>query len=146
MRPGAISAWKLYACSEDTIAGRHRQGVALRIRGCCNSRVMRLKISNAIAALLVIVLAGAWFMIGADETSKANPPASIPTFSTEDIARTGFFYAGGNYVGDKGKEVMGGAMYVEVMVPKRIRRVNPIVFLHGAGQTGTDWLQTPDGR
>ena len=21
-----------------------------------------------------------------------------------------------------------------------------IVFLHGAGQTGTDWLQTPDGR
>jgi pimeloyl-ACP methyl ester carboxylesterase len=41
---------------------------------------------------------------------------------------------------------MDGAEYVEVMVPKKIRRAYPIVFLHGAGQTGTDWLQTPDGR
>jgi pimeloyl-ACP methyl ester carboxylesterase len=76
----------------------------------------------------------------------AAPGSAIPTFSTEDIARTGFFYAGGKYTGEKGKEVMGGAMYVEVMVPKHIRHPNPIVFLHGAGQTGTDWLQTPDGR
>jgi len=41
---------------------------------------------------------------------------------------------------------MDGAEYVEVMVPKRIRHPYPIVFFHGAGQTGTDWLQTPDGR
>ena len=41
---------------------------------------------------------------------------------------------------------MGGAMYVEVMVPKQIRSPYPIVFFHGAGQTGVDWLQTPDGR
>ncbi len=41
---------------------------------------------------------------------------------------------------------MGGAMYVEVMVPKQIRSPYPVVFLHGAGQTGVDWLQTPDGR
>jgi pimeloyl-ACP methyl ester carboxylesterase len=37
-------------------------------------------------------------------------------------------------------------MYVEVMVPKQIRHPYPIVFFHGAGQTGVDWLQTPDGR
>ena len=74
------------------------------------------------------------------------PPSRIPTFSTDDIARTGFFYAGGKYVGEPGKEVMDGAEYVEVMVPKRIRHPYPIVFFHGAGQTGTDWLQTPDGR
>ena len=41
---------------------------------------------------------------------------------------------------------MGGAMYVEVMVPRQVRSPYPIVFLHGAGQTGVDWLQTPDGR
>ena len=41
---------------------------------------------------------------------------------------------------------MGGAMYVEVMVPKQIRSPYPVVFFHGAGQTGVDWLQTPDGR
>lgn len=93
-----------------------------------------------------VFLTGLWFGLRAEDFSKAAPGSSIPTFSTDDIARTGFFYAGGHYAGDKGKEVMEGAMYVEVMVPKRIRHANPIVFLHGAGQTGTDWLQTPDGR
>jgi pimeloyl-ACP methyl ester carboxylesterase len=74
------------------------------------------------------------------------PSPSIHTFSTEDIASTGFFYVGGTYVGAPGKEVMDGAEYVEVMVPKKIRHPYPLVFFHGAGQTGTDWLQTPDGR
>jgi pimeloyl-ACP methyl ester carboxylesterase len=41
---------------------------------------------------------------------------------------------------------MDGAEYVEVMVPKKLRHPYPIVLFHGAGQTGTDWLQTPDGR
>jgi pimeloyl-ACP methyl ester carboxylesterase len=98
----------------------------------------------------IVFCAGLWLGAGlstaAEDVSKASPGASIPTFSTDDIARTGFFYAGGHYTGDKGKEVMAGAMYVEVMVPKHLRHANPIVFLHGAGQTGTDWLQTPDGR
>ena len=44
------------------------------------------------------------------------------------------------------ESTIGGAMYVEVMVPRQIRSPYPIVFLHGAGQTGVDWLQTPDGR
>jgi pimeloyl-ACP methyl ester carboxylesterase len=101
---------------------------------------MDLRISLLISAALTV------FPLTAGDLSKAAPGSSIPTFSTEDIARTGFFYAGGKYAGEKGKEVMGGAMYVEVMVPKKIRHANPIVFLHGAGQTGTDWLQTPDGR
>jgi len=80
------------------------------------------------------------------DTSKAAPPPSIPTFSTADIARTGIFYAGGKYVGAPGKEVMGGSAYVEVWVPKQIRHPYPIVYIHGAGQTATDWQQTPDGR
>jgi pimeloyl-ACP methyl ester carboxylesterase len=107
---------------------------------------MNFKIVHAIQAALVAVLIGGWFRTSAQDVAKAAPPATIPTFSTDDIARTGFFYAGGRYVGAAGKEVMGGAEYVEVMVPKRIKRPYPIVFLHGAGQTGTDWLQTPDGR
>lgn len=95
---------------------------------------------------MALLLGGLMLELNAEDVSKAAPGASIPTFSTDDIARTGFFYAGGKYVGEKGKEVMEGAMYVEVMVPKKIRRSNPMLFLHGAGQTGTDWLQTPDGR
>ncbi len=94
----------------------------------------------------IVILLGASLAARAQKASPAVPPPTIPTFSTSDIARTGFFYAGGKYVGPPGKEVMGGAEYVEVMVPKRIRHPYPIVFFHGAGQTATDWLQTPDGR
>lgn len=81
-----------------------------------------------------------------DKASIAMPPASIPTFSTDSIARQGFFYAGGKYVGAPGKETMGEAMYTEVWVPKQMRHANPIVFFHGNGQTGAVWRQTPDGR
>ena len=44
------------------------------------------------------------------------------------------------------KRVMGGSAYVEVWVPKQIRHPYPIIYIHGAGQTATDWQQTPDGR
>jgi len=76
-------------------------------------------------------------------------PSSIPTVALDGVARQGFFYAGGKYVGELGPEkesTMGGAMYVEVMVPRQIRSPYPVVFIHGAAQTGVDWLQTPDGR
>jgi len=95
---------------------------------------------------LLMILFGASLGARAQNVSQALPPATIHTFSTADIASTGFFYAGGKYVGPPGKEVMDGAEYVEVMVPKKLRHPYPIVFFHGAGQTGTDWLQTPDGR
>src|SRR4030095_6644545 len=104
-----------------------------------------IKASYAAAMALAAVLALSLVVTGED-FSKAVPGASIPTFSTDAVARTGFFYAGGRYVGEPGNEVMGGAMYVEVMVPKKLRHAYPIIFLHGAGQTGTDWLRTPDGR
>lgn len=81
-----------------------------------------------------------------EKPSMATPPSVIPTFSTENIARQGFFYAGGRYEGNAGKEVMGDAMYTEVWVPKQIRHPYPIVFFHGNGQSGAVWRQTPDGR
>jgi pimeloyl-ACP methyl ester carboxylesterase len=107
---------------------------------------MKLRISTVGQAALIVMLAGVSSGASVRGDSKAAPAGSIPTFSTADIARTGFFYVGGHYVGSPGQQIMGGAEYVEVMVPKKIRRPYPIVFLHGAGQTGTDWLQTPDGR
>jgi pimeloyl-ACP methyl ester carboxylesterase len=81
-----------------------------------------------------------------DKPSMATPPSAIPTFSTENIGRQGFFYAGGRYEGEAGKEVMGDAMYTEVWVPKQIRHPYPVVFFHGNGQSGAVWRQTPDGR
>jgi pimeloyl-ACP methyl ester carboxylesterase len=57
-----------------------------------------------------------------------------------------FFYVGGHYTGAAGSEVMAGQMYVEVLRPQRVTRKYPIVFSHGASQTATNWIETPDGR
>ncbi len=100
------------------------------------------------AAYIALLLAcgGAAAAFGAAIHKAGTPPAAIPTFSTDDLSRTGIFYAGGKYVGAPGKETMGGDAYVEVWVPKQIRHPYPIIYIHGAGQTATDWMQTPDGR
>ena len=50
------------------------------------------------------------------DVSMAMPPDTIPVFPTDSIARKGFYYAGGDYVGDP--PVMGGQMYVEVWEPR----------------------------
>ena len=78
------------------------------------------------------------------ESSPAYPAADIPVFSTEHIANKGFYYAGGEYVGDP--PIMGGQMYVEVWEPREATQPYPLLMFHGNGQTGVDWLQTPDGR
>ena len=62
------------------------------------------------------------------------------------IASRDFFHVGGEYAGPPGQEVMHGQMYVEVLTPGRPRRPYPLVMFHGAGQTATNWLGTPDGR
>lgn len=62
------------------------------------------------------------------------------------VAHRSFFYVGGQYVGETGKEVMAGQMYVERLAPREIRQRLPIVLIHGAAQTATNWMQTPDGR
>jgi pimeloyl-ACP methyl ester carboxylesterase len=62
------------------------------------------------------------------------------------IIRREFFYVGGDYAGPTGKEVMHGQMYVEQVTPRQPSRPYPLVMFHGAGQTATNWLGTPDGR
>src|SRR5947209_12778502 len=101
-------------------------------------------VTDAVTMLISIQLQAK--SAGNVNTSGAMPPSSIPTFSTENLGRMAHFYVGGHYVGVPGKEVMDGAMYVEVWVPKRIRQPYPIVFFHGNGQSGTIWQETPDGR
>ena len=63
-----------------------------------------------------------------------------------NIARRDFFYVGGEYAGPPGAEIMHGQMYVEALHPREPRRPYPLVMFHGAGQTATNWLGTPDGR
>jgi pimeloyl-ACP methyl ester carboxylesterase len=118
-----------------------------------NLRNHKLWVKARMAALVALIVAApvaiapvAAQTVKAVKAANGAPPNRIPTFSTADLSRTGIYYAGGKYVGPPGKETMGGSAYVEVWVPKQIRHPYPIIYIHGAGQTATDWQQTPDGR
>jgi len=62
------------------------------------------------------------------------------------LPRQGHFFAGGEYVGTGGGRHMSGQMYVEYRIPAQVTKPWPIVMIHGGGQTGTNFLTTPDGR
>ena len=62
------------------------------------------------------------------------------------LADHGYFFAGGSYQKDADGTVMTGAMYVHFMVPQRKTHPYPIVMIHGANQSGTNFEGTPDGR
>ncbi|MBU6256835.1 MAG: alpha/beta fold hydrolase [Burkholderiales bacterium] len=70
----------------------------------------------------------------------------MPVHDQSALAARGFFYVGGSYTGDAQHQVMTGQIYVEVLVPKTVRRPYPLVLIHGAAQTATNWMGTPDGR
>lgn len=83
--------------------------------------------------------------------SMASISASAQTPQSQPQARDGavdhsYFFVGGSYAGDPGKSVMHGQMFVEALTPRRAHRRYPIVLIHGAAQTATNWMGTPDGR
>jgi pimeloyl-ACP methyl ester carboxylesterase len=63
-----------------------------------------------------------------------------------EIADQGSFFAGGRYVDSAAGRTMAGQIYVQYQVPKHQRFPYPVVMIHGGGQTGVNFLGTPDGR
>jgi pimeloyl-ACP methyl ester carboxylesterase len=62
------------------------------------------------------------------------------------IAEQGYFHVGGSYQTIDKSEILVGQMYVWYQIPEQSRRPYPVVLVHGGGQTGTNFLRTPDGR
>jgi hypothetical protein len=61
--------------------------------------------------------------------ASAEPPRlPVPTVDQSAVAQRGYFYVGGKYVGEPGKEIMQGQTYVEVLAPKDVRRPYPLVL------------------
>ena len=84
---------------------------------------------------------------GPAATARAEPPKlPVPAIDQSAVAQRGYFYVGGKYVGQTGNEIMDGQVYVEVLAPKDVKRPYPLVLIHGAAQTATNWMGTPDGR
>src|SRR5262245_4743880 len=62
------------------------------------------------------------------------------------LAEQGYFFVGGSYTKTRDGQIMSGQMFVQYQVPQNKRQPYPIVMWHGGGQTGTNFLGTPDGR
>lgn len=74
-------------------------------------------------------------------------PNAVHALSQEHIGSRGYFYVGGAFAERDGtRDYLHGQMYVEVLVPKTVTRPYPLVLFHGGGQTGLNWMATPDGR
>jgi pimeloyl-ACP methyl ester carboxylesterase len=62
------------------------------------------------------------------------------------LAKMGAFYAGGHYDRAHPEQHIVGQIYVEYQIPAVREHPFPIVMVHGGGQTGAGWWETPDGR
>ena len=97
---------------------------------------------RAFAPTASIVIVAAF--VGPAALAEVKLP--VPTVDQSAVASRGFFYVGGHYVGEPGKHIMQGQIFVEVLAPNVERRPYPLVLIHGAAQTATNWMGTPDGR
>lgn len=61
------------------------------------------------------------------------------------IAKQGMFFVGGQYYTSSidGLKYMSGQMYVEYQIPEVVTHPYPIVMIHGAAQTGSNFIATP---
>lgn len=101
------------------------------------SRVRSIALASLLAAL-----AGCASVV----PPTARPKVPVPVHDQSALGSRGYFYVGGRYAGEADKQTMSGQIYVEVLVPKTVRRPHPLVLIHGAAQTATNWMGTPDGR
>jgi pimeloyl-ACP methyl ester carboxylesterase len=94
------------------------------------------RIQRALVAASVFIAAACASMPA--ETREGGAPLAI--------AEQGYFYVGGRYTTTKDGQIMTGQMFVQYQVPQNRRHPYPLVMWHGGGQTGTNFLGTPDGR
>src|SRR4051812_24624928 len=76
----------------------------------------------------------------------AAQPAKSPAGSPLSIVHQGYFFVAGKYSDAKDGPLMTGQMFVSYQIPQQRKHRYPIVMWHGGGQTGTNFLGTPDGR
>ncbi|EKM55400.1 uncharacterized protein PHACADRAFT_256004, partial [Phanerochaete carnosa HHB-10118-sp] len=62
------------------------------------------------------------------------------------LHRRTYFYAGGEFAPQSPSVISHGQVYVEHLVPEKVTQPLPLLMVHGMGMTGTNFLNTPDGR
>src|SRR5262245_3431143 len=95
-------------------------------------------LTRRLLSLATGMVGAAATVASAQDRSGSSTPLSIES--------QGYFFSGGEYVETKDGQVMVGQMFVQYQIPASRRHPYPIVMIHGGGQTGTNFLGTPDGR
>ena len=93
-------------------------------------------------ALLLLPVLGIALCVGTAQ--RAMPQTKSP--SPLSISREGYLFAGGAYSTVNGRRVLSGQLYAEFQIPSHQAHRYPVVMIHGGGQTGTNFTETPDGR
>jgi hypothetical protein len=94
---------------------------------------MNLLLSAVLSSIIGFPVAFAQYAV-----SNTTPPG-VPH-------RRQYFYVGGEYILGGTSQIAHGQMYVEHLVPSHVNQTVPFVVIHGFGMTGTNFLNTPDGR
>jgi len=94
----------------------------------------------------VLSLISAAMLAACSTPQQPSITVPVPVHDQSALGGRGYFYVGGTYTGEAKQQLMSGQMYVEVLVPKVVRHSFPLVLIHGAAQTATNWMGTPDGR
>ena len=90
---------------------------------------------NRLCAAVALATAATLFGCASTPSGKLN------------LAEQGYFFAGGKYVTNKaGQQIRVNQMYVQFQIPADRKHPYPVVMWHGGGQTGTNFMGTPDGR
>jgi pimeloyl-ACP methyl ester carboxylesterase len=89
------------------------------------------------AVLGSFVLAGT---LGAVDTAAADDGDSHGPLTLKE---QGNFFVGGTH---NANDQIVGQMHVEYWIPQHQEHPFPIILVHGGGQIGAGWSQTPDGR
>ena len=76
----------------------------------------------------------------------AGLPATALAAQPVELADQGYFFVGGRYTKTRDGQIMTGQMFVQYQIPQARTQPYPVVMWHGGGQTGTNFLGTPDGR
>jgi len=107
-------------------------------------RSAALGVAGAAAAALGPLAAGG----SAEAAGLAQQAMTASTKIPLDVAEWSYMWVNVKRaeVASRGAFVGGQQMYVEYMIPARVRHPFPVVLVHGGGGQGTDWLGTPDGR
>jgi len=95
--------------------------------------MFRLSGKSRFALLVAVILASGGCAVDSSTRAGSEP-------------NQGYFFVGGRYVETEKGPLMERQMYVEYQKPTRVKQRYPIVMIHGAAQTGSNFTGTPDGR